>query len=200
MKQLSLLSLLLLFVLPGIFSQTYLLKEEQHGYDFTNLYKAAGWENRLSLGYTHAGRLHISIGYTAFEGSKIDILTPISHHFSGEVGFAILKQDVNDKPLTINGIAGIRSGNGAVYNETSLHVGIGVYKRFERSDRFSINPGIALVYYGFFSRAFGYGTAELQLSTDFLFGRFKIGPHIALGTWGTNFGVNLGFVLPSLLK
>lgn len=197
MKQLSLLSLLLLCALPGVFSQTYLLKAEQHGYDFTNRYMTAGWENRLSLGYTHAGRLHISVGWTAIEGSKIDIITPTSHFFSGEVGFAILKENVNEQPLTLNGITGVRRGGGQFGNTTSLHVGIGVYKRFERSDRFSINPGIAVVYYRFLSQAFGYGTTELQISTDFLFNQFKIGPQIALGTWGVNYGVSLGFVLPS---
>jgi len=199
MKQLSLLSLLLIFALQNIFSQTYFLKSELHGYDFTNLYMA-GWENRLSLGYTHAGRLHISIGWTAIEGSKVDIITPTSHFFSTEVAFAILKENVNKKTLTLNGIAGIRRGGGQFDNTTSLHVGIGAYKRFEKSDRFSSYPGIALVYYRILGQDYGDGTLELQLSADFLFNKFKIGPHMALGTWGVNYGVSLGFVLPSALK
>lgn len=199
MKLLSTLSFIFLFAIQGLFSQTHLLKTDQHGYDFTNRYMA-GWENRLSLGYTHAGRLHISMGWTAIKGSKVDIITPTSHFFSTEVGFAILKENINEKTLTLNGIAGIRRGGEQFYNTTSLHVGIGTYKRFEKSDRFSSYPGIALVYYRTLDQGYGDGTLELQLSADFLFNQFKIGTHVALGTWGVNYGVSLGFVLPTLTR
>ncbi len=209
LKQLLFFSLLSFFSVQSLFSQVHLLKAEQHGYDFSWRFmrhcgdfpcESLGWDNTLSFGYAHGGRFHVSLAWYAENGFTGDIITPTGHHVDTEITFAILKEGINGASFTLTSIAGGRYGGERYYKEKSLRVGIGLFKRIEKSKTFSINPGIRALYVRNLEGAYGYGGLILRASTDFLFNRFKIGPYLSLGENGASLGLGMGFVLPSYIR
>lgn len=205
MKQLSLFTLIFLFVAQGLFSQIHLFPTERHGYDFNWLYKqhcggafcqSLGWDNTVSMGYTHAGRLRFLVGMLSESGSRIDIITPASHYFDSQISFAMLKQGIDEVPLTLTGYIGFRGARQGYFFNT----GAGLYTRIKTSEAVSINPGLIVQYELDRSFRFRTGLWDFQASCDFLFNKFKVSPTIRLGDNGFRAGVGLGFVLPNLTR
>lgn len=190
----------------SLYSQNYLLEEDQSGYEFDWTFHVIdygsgfggsdGWNNLVQFGYTHAGRFDASVGLFTVKPNGGDIILPVTWLFSSEFSYSVLKEGLGNAPLTLNVFSGLQLGGQQGYFDNLVRPGISLHKRIKKKESFSLNPGLIIRYS--FTNA-DYGFLGLGVRLDCHSGDFRFGPSIMLED-GVQYGISMGFVLPSVRK
>lgn len=198
-----------LWFFSGLYAQNHLLKTDQHGYEISWLMTrhcdgtrcGNGWgDNVIRIGYTHGGRMGVSMGIWSGNEQIGDFLEANKFYFSTEATYSVIKQGINDAPITLSTIANFRFGGNGYNSETLLDVGLSLFKRLGYGENFSLNPGI---YAKLISRvAGGYGDSvpEFGINLHILVKYVYLNPTLAYFSGTYRAGIGLGFVFPTARK
>lgn len=203
--------LFIILSFSGLKAQNHLLKTDRHGYEVSWLMTRhcdgrdceEGWgDNLIRVGYTHAGRIGVTVGiWTGDEGIG-DSFESNKLYFSTEATFSVIKQGIDHAPITVNTFANMRyGGNGYSSNrETLLDAGLALYKRIEYGENFSLNPGIYAKLISRISGGYGDSVSEFGINLQVLMKNVYLNPNISYISGTYRLGVGLGFVFPTVRR
>ncbi|MEM6805623.1 MAG: hypothetical protein AAF696_29770 [Bacteroidota bacterium] len=183
------------------FSQNYLSPGAQHltefSWSFAKGLNSNAWANHVQMGYTHAGRFEVSLGYRAEGGYYGDIIEEDRHFLFSRMSFAVIKEGIDPGSFSLAGIADLRLGGTSSRTSSRFSPGLGVYKRLELARNISIHPSLEVIFdFGLGQMGRENGPPHIQTGADIIFGKFKLSSRIIKNESGFMGSLGIGALIP----